>query len=283
MVTKVTSELLDETDSFVMAALQLLSSDAGATAGPTLELFRDSASPAAADDIGQVAFLGRDDGGAQETYARLKAIITDATSGSEDAKMALLTVVAGTLAARFNIGAGLFAEGITGGDPGAGKINATGFQQAGMALQPIVQVVNTVTGAVATGSTVIPFDDTIPQNTEGDQYMSLAITPKSATNLLRIDVTFNCAVSALAQVCVALFQDTTANALAAMTPSRIESAGVQTSCTFTYWMTAGTTSATTFKVRAGPSTGTITFNGSGGARRFGGVMASSIVITEFAA
>jgi hypothetical protein len=41
----------------------------------------------------------------------------------------------------------------------------------------LLQVVNTTTGAVATGTTVMPFDDTIPQSGEGDQYMSLAITP----------------------------------------------------------------------------------------------------------
>ena len=46
-------------------------------------------------------------------------------------------------------------------------------------------------------------------------------------------------------------------------------------------MTAGTTSSTTFKGRAGLSAaGTLSFNGFGGARRFGGVMASSITITE---
>lgn len=146
----------------------------------------------------------------------------------------------------------------------------------------IRQVVNTQTGAVATGSTTIPFDDTIPQNTEGDQYMTLSITPTSATSKLRIDVVFNCAASALAQVVVALFQDSTANALAAITASRIEAAGVQTTTTLTHYMTAGTTSATTFKVRAGPSSGTLTFNGSGGVRRFGGVTVSSMTITEIA-
>ena len=266
------------------ATQQIKSSDAGATAGPTLELYRDSASPAAADDIGQIAFQGEDSAGNLENYARLKAVITDPTSTSEDGKLVLQTVVAGTLAARVNVGGGLWAEGVTGGDPGAGKANFSEVQVAGVALRSrIVQVVNTQTGAVATGSTVIPFDDTIPQNTEGDEYMTRAITPTSASNLLKIEVVFNCAVSALAQVCVALFQDSTANALATMTPSRVEAAGVQTSCCFIHYMTAGTTSATTFKVRAGPSTGTLTFNGSGGTRRWGGTMASSITITEIAA
>jgi hypothetical protein len=46
-------------------------------------------------------------------------------------------------------------------------------------------------------------------------------------------------------------------------------------------MTSGTTSATTFKVRAGANAaGTTTFNGTAGARLFGGVMASSMVIRE---
>jgi hypothetical protein len=151
------------------------------------------------------------------------------------------------------------------------------------AAKQVRQVVNTQTGAVATGSTVIPFDDTIPQNTEGDQYMSLAITPASAASTLKIEVVFNYACSALAQIVVALFQDSTAGALAAMTGGRIEAAGVQDQVVFTHYMPAGTTSATTFKVRAGPSTVTLTFNGSAGARRFGGVMASSITITEYAA
>ena len=52
--------------------------------------------------------------------------------------------------------------------------------------------------------------------------------------------------------------------------------------TFTHYMTAGTTSATTFKVRAGADgAGTTTTNGGAGMGRFfGGVMASSITITE---
>lgn len=259
----------------------ITSTDAGAAQGPVLELYRNSASPAAADDIGAILFQGEDSGGGLENYARIRGVVVDPTAASEDGKLTVHTVVAGTLAERVAVGGGMWMAGATGGDPGAGKINATEVQVNGVALASrIIQVVNTQTGAVATGSTTIPFDDTIPQNTEGDEYMTLAITPTSATNKLKIDVTFNCAVSALAQVCVALFQDSTANAVAAMTPSRIEAAGVQTSCTFSHYMTAGTTSATTFKVRAGPTSGTLTFNGSAGSRLFGGVMASSITITE---
>lgn len=143
----------------------------------------------------------------------------------------------------------------------------------------VVQVVNTQTGAVASGTTVLPYDDTIPQNTEGDQFLSLAITPTNASHLLRIDVVLQVSHSAVNTVSIALFQDSTANALAASGANSIAAspqAGV-----LTHYMTAGTTSATTFKVRAGGSgAGTLTVNGNGGARRFGGVIVSSITITE---
>jgi len=52
----------------------------------------------------------------------------------------------------------------------------------------LVQSVGTVTGAVATGTTQMVLDDTIPQNTEGDQYMTRAITPTNASNILEIEV-----------------------------------------------------------------------------------------------
>jgi hypothetical protein len=146
-----------------------------------------------------------------------------------------------------------------------------------------LQVKNSQTSAVATGTTVIPSDDTIPQITEGDQYMTLAITPHSATNALKIDIVLQLASSAGGgRMIGALFQDSTANALAASTQGFID-AGKPMMLSFTYYMTAGTASATTFRVRAGTQqVGTTTLNGSAGARLYGGVSSSSITITEIA-
>lgn len=144
----------------------------------------------------------------------------------------------------------------------------------------VVQVVNTQTGAVATGTTLIPSDDTIPQNTEGDEYMTRAITPTNANNILVITVTTIVAnSSALSTRTTALFQDSTANALACA--CHVAAANYPITTTFTHIMVAGTTSSTTFKVRAGAeAAGTTTLNGNAGARQFGGVLASSITITE---
>lgn len=144
----------------------------------------------------------------------------------------------------------------------------------------LVQVVNTETGAVSTGTTTIPFDNSIPQNTEGTEFMTLAITPTNAANILYIDVTVFVTVTSTPWMIVALFQDSTADAIATVaTFNNLSTAGA--TITFRHKMTAGTTSSTTFKVRIGPSSAaTITFNGQSGARIFGGVAASSITISE---
>jgi hypothetical protein len=126
----------------------------------------------------------------------------------------------------------------------------------------------------------MPAGDVIPQNTEGNEYITLAITPTHTDNKLKIDIVIVLSMSETEPVVIALFQDTTANALAAVRNDENVSGEVHT-VAFTHFMDAGTTSSTTFKVRAGPaSAGTLTFNGVGGTRRLGGVMASSITITE---
>ena len=153
----------------------------------------------------------------------------------------------------------------------------------------IVQVVNVLDGSVATGTTAINYDDTIPQNTEGDEYMTLAITPKSTTNKLRIDVYVFGGVDSTDSLCVALFQDSTADALAVGWSDHMQSTAPEKckACSLSHFRTAGTTSATTFKVRAGRlsvgSATTFTFNGVGGSRKFGDKFASLITITEIKA
>jgi hypothetical protein len=149
----------------------------------------------------------------------------------------------------------------------------------------VKQIVSTQTGAVATGTTVSPDDDTIPQNTEGNEFMTLAITPSSTSNRLIIEV---CALVAETTAgahrrTMALFQDTTAGALAAVIAysGDATSAHCEDPMTMRHIMAAGTTSATTFKVRiGGDQAGTITFNGRESGRMLGGVIPSSIMITE---
>jgi hypothetical protein len=145
------------------------------------------------------------------------------------------------------------------------------------------QTVNSQDGSYSNlGSTAFTDDDTIPQNTEGNEALTLSITPNSATSTLYIDIIVNTymAGSGVATTAAALFQDSAADALASIQGN--SQLGLMHTTTFRHKMTSGTTSATTFKVRVGRlTTGTtIYMNGDGVARRFGGTLASSITITE---
>lgn len=137
--------------------------------------------------------------------------------------------------------------------------------------------------AMATGATILPNDDTIPQSGEGNQFMSLAITPRSALNVLIWRHVGNYAVagSATASIC-ALFQDATANALAATTFTGGPGGASQYSpAVLEHAARAGTASATTGKIRVGNGGGTTTtFNGQSGARTMGGVMGSRFSVEE---
>lgn len=167
----------------------------------------------------------------------------------------------------------------------ATDITAGTLAKARLPAGSVLQVVNTMNGAVATTTTVIPEDNTIPQNTEGAEFMSLSITPTSASSKLFIQVVCNLSPGSSSQtVIAALFQDSTANALAAVAQGLYDAAD-PTPLAFNHYMTAGTTSSTTFKVRGGKPSGAnpVTFNGITSGGLFGGVMASSITIWEIAA
>lgn len=146
----------------------------------------------------------------------------------------------------------------------------------------VIQTQFSATAAVATGSTTIPADDTIPQNTEGDQYFSNSITPKSASSFLRITAKLNLATSAAAgaQFIAALFQDAGANAIAVATQFTASSAQIN-GLYLEHFLTSQIIVPTTFKVRAGGEVaGTFTLNGRASARMYGGTLFSFLKIEE---
>jgi len=144
----------------------------------------------------------------------------------------------------------------------------------------ISQIVTTSTASVVTCNTTMPSDDTIPQNTEGTEVLTLAITPYSSTSTLIIE--FKSSISSDSSVTAmstALFQDTTAGALAANSDPFPASLGGTFS--LRHIMTSGTTSSTTFKIRVGPSSNVAYVNGNAsGTRRMGGVSETRLTITE---
>jgi hypothetical protein len=148
----------------------------------------------------------------------------------------------------------------------------------------IVQRIPSQTGSSATGTTVMPQDNTIPQITEGDQFMTNAITPRSGANVLSVDARAYISSSTTGGlVTMALFQDATSNALAVMSAS-IDAAGRTVSIPMLYNFKSNTTSSTTLRIRAGnDSAATQTFNGSAGSGLFGGVITSCLNLTEIMA
>ena len=149
----------------------------------------------------------------------------------------------------------------------------------------VVQVVNTQSGETASGTTTYNNDDTIPQISELNAFSALdtIITPTNASNILLIQVILSTSNTvAIAETeAMGLFQDSTAGALASQQIRTADALrGFQA---FNHYMTAGTTSATTFKVRAGGSAaGTTYINGYSAGGVHGGTIASSITITEIA-
>lgn len=137
-------------------------------------------------------------------------------------------------------------------------------------------------GNVATGTTQFARTMSIPTNTDGDEYFTLTVTPRSATNYLWIDIIalVSTSVATPCALSMGLFQDATANALVASSVGSAVTGALYT-LNINHTMIAGTTSATTFKVRIGANAaGTTTLNGSGGNVLFGGVGYSHIRIVE---
>lgn len=147
----------------------------------------------------------------------------------------------------------------------------------------VIQKVESTLAIYSSTIALIPLDDTIPQNTEGTELLTVTLTPKSTTNRLVLDL--YCPIlshsAAGAFAIGAFFQDSTAGALAAATTRFPATATYYQQFRMRHEMAAGTTSSTTFKFRLGTNTGTLYYNGSNASRLFGGITNMQMVVTEY--
>ena len=175
------------------------------------------------------------------------------------------------------------ASGVTAGTWTTTNLSRVQVYEPGVPLPgDTVQVVVHADGGYASGTTSIPFDDTIPQYTEGVLFMTASITPTLHANMLEVVSIGSYALSATGRGTAALFRDSGANALAAMSVYVDFSLNDQFALTLAWRGRASTTSSTSFQTRAGGSNaGTYSFNGAGAAR-LGGVSASNTTIREIA-
>jgi len=90
--------------SFDALGMTLTSTDAGAAAAPLLELYRDSATPAASDTIGEIEFNGEDSAGNKQAYGLIHASILSPTTTAEQGQIHFETATAGALTEKMIIG-----------------------------------------------------------------------------------------------------------------------------------------------------------------------------------
>lgn len=153
------------------------------------------------------------------------------------------------------------------------------------------QIVYAKSSAVATGTGIYSVDDTVPTTASHGTALTalnLTITPKSSSSILKFSgvVFLANGTSAVTHVSVSLHQDSTAAAIHVWHASK--AGGNENDqiipVPLDWYMAAGTTSSTTFKLYfGGNSASTTTVNGFNSARKGGGVLYSSFFVQELKA
>ena len=128
-------------------------------------------------------------------------------------------------------------------------------------------------------TTLIPFDDTIPQNTEGTQILSASLTPTSTTNKIRARFFGFGTTPTNGDVLIAAMFNGSANAVQAVC-QQFATANYLTPLCMEFEYTPGSVSAQTITVRVGAAVSTCRMNGTAGGRLFGGSAACTLVLEE---
>ena len=166
------------------------------------------------------------------------------------------------------------------------QVNAGGtdFQTVTSAtLGNVLQTITLIDYTFTSVNVAIPYDDTIPQIGEGTNIPTLAqsITPLSASSKILVEVFLSAEITSNKAI-LALFKDGGANAVSAVAVGDGGTVSEQP-CVLRYLIATGTLTPVAFSLNVGVGTaGTVQINGSGGARKLGGVQGSSIKITEYA-
>jgi hypothetical protein len=83
--------------------VNLTSTDTGSGAGPTMDIFRNSSSPAASDLLGNITFTGNDNTSTKTTYATIQATAIDVADTTEDGRLDISTISAGSSNSRIRL------------------------------------------------------------------------------------------------------------------------------------------------------------------------------------
>lgn len=173
---------------------------------------------------------------------------------------------------------GLTTAGVWDTNPSRVQIFGPGMPLPGTPIQ----TQSSVDGSAATGVTALPWDNTVPDIAEGDQYLVVSISPISAANMLKLEWQTFSAHSASGERTAALFKSGTAAAKAAVASAN-SAAAMLCELRGEFGCKAAGTSSQNWSIRIGSSSGggpTTTFNGVAGAGKMGGVLYSWVKATE---
>lgn len=150
----------------------------------------------------------------------------------------------------------------------------------------VLQEVSFQSSVFSTGSTQIPYDDSKPLISEGDEYLRCAICPISPKNKIIADVLTNGDVAAASIVVVALFNTDLDATEAIGCVANYQSQDQMHPISMHYETPPGLvlpTVPTIFTVRiGGDSATTFGFNGLSSGRKYGGALISGIRLREIA-
>lgn len=171
------------------------------------------------------------------------------------------------------------------GDGASGQVlttNGSGALSFGGNIRQVVQ--GTLTTYFGTTS-AIPLDDTIPQNTEGAEFLTANITPLATTSKILVRAVVHVANDNATYINgIALFRNSTAGALAAAWSRTVSANSPVSAMVLEYLDSPSSVSALTYKLRGGTvgGTGGQTFqvNGGSGTRYLGGALVTTLTLME---
>ena len=91
------------TTADVNPQLTIISTEAGGSQAPIIDIYRNSSSPADGDVLGQLDYYGENSAGEKIEYVRVRSAIEDVTDGDEGSAYAITTYTAGSQYGRLNI------------------------------------------------------------------------------------------------------------------------------------------------------------------------------------
>lgn len=236
--------------------------------------------------------------------ARIKGRATAGTGAPEDLTAAQVKTILGTTSAGDAMNTAASAAAQTAllsalvGDSGSGGTKGLAPAPAAgdTAAKKYLGAAGTWSSPIANGSVigsayaqyttqfsitqVIPTDNTIPQSNEGVEVVTVTTTPQFSTSKLRVYAEIESSGSSNSSI-MSIMRDSGTDAIAATLVYGTSTYIEPLVCCVE--VTAGSTSATTFRMRVGTSTGTSYFNGNSGGALFGGTLGARLIVEEIKA